>query len=374
MAEVGIMPPPEGVTPDFYSWTSLQTTLVILFGVTFAIATILLGLRLYTAFGIVKKLDWDILFVVAAWGMSLAFYIGTIIAVPAGFGRHLWDVTPTQLQGYYKVLSLLAITYIWPPSLTKLALLVLYLRLNPSKPFHICVYASGFLIATFTIVFTVLFLGPCDPLSVGSGVCLNNIAIAQAVLNIVSDVIIIVLPIPMIHGLHMPLKQKIAVGLLIGMGSAVIIVSIARVAYVRAMQMNPDVTWTQASTAVLSTLELNIGIMGNCLLRLKPLIQKHFPSWRSSAGNSGTPGSYGQSGNAVRTWGSSGIKANQAYKLESMERGNFRDGERDTGKDIYVVNDYRVEYETTGSGQTGPARTGSTESILAPERDSQRVV
>lgn len=60
MAEVGIMPPPEGVTPDFYSRTSLQNTLIILFGVAFALATISVILRLYTALGIVKKLDWDI--------------------------------------------------------------------------------------------------------------------------------------------------------------------------------------------------------------------------------------------------------------------------------------------------------------------------
>ncbi|KAI8957855.1 hypothetical protein F5Y11DRAFT_363263 [Daldinia sp. FL1419] len=372
MAEVGIMPPPEGVTPDFYSWTSLQTTLLILFIVTFAIATILLILRLYTAFGIVKKMDWDILFIIAAWGVSLAFYIGSIIAMPAGFGRHLWDVTPTQLLGYYKVLLLLAITYIWPPSLSKFALLVLYVRLNPSKPFRACVFLSGFFIFAYTVVFTVLFAGPCNPLSIGSGVCLNNIAIAQAVLNIVSDVIIIVLPIPMIHKLHLPLRQKVAVGFLIVLGSAVVIVSIARVAYVRAMVENPDVTWTQASAAVLSTLELNIGIMGNCISRLKPLVQKHLPSWGSSMGGSRTPGSHGQnqSGNIPRSWGTG--KGSQAYKLESMEHGRkFGDEERDANTDIYVVNDYRVEYDAKVPNQT---RTGSTESILAPERDSRRVV
>ncbi|KAI1658128.1 hypothetical protein F4813DRAFT_357434 [Daldinia decipiens] len=375
MAEVGIMPPPEGVTPDFHTQTSLQTTLIILFGVTFALATISVILRLYTALAIVKKLDWDILFIVAAWGTSLAFYIGTIIAIPAGFGRHIWDVTPTQLLGYYNVLLLLAITYIWPPSLTKLALLVLYIRLNPSKPFRACVYISGFLIFTFTVVFTILFAGPCNPLSVGSGVCLNNIAISQAVLNIVFDVVIIVLPIPMVHKLQLPLKQKAVIGFLIALGSAVVIVSIARVAYVRAMIANPDVTWTQASAAVLSTLELNIGIIGNCISRLKPMVQKHAPSWISSGSNSNAPGSYArnQGSNVPRSWGTS--KGNQGYKLESIDRGDKSgDAERGVDKDIYVINDYRVEYDTKESGQAKPVRTGSTESILAPERDARRVV
>ncbi|KAI2770757.1 hypothetical protein F4815DRAFT_504628 [Daldinia loculata] len=368
MAEVGIMPPPEGVTPDFYSRTSLQNTLIILFGVAFALATISVILRLYTALGIVKKLDWDILFIVAAWGTSLAFYIGAIIAMPAGFGRHLWDVTPTQLMGYYNILSFLALTYIWPPSLTKLALLVLYFRLNPSKPFRACVFVSGFLIFAYTIVFTVLFVGPCNPLSIGSGVCLNDVAISQAVLNIFFDVVIILLPIPMVHKLHLPLKQRAAIGFLIGLGSAVVIVSIARVAYVRAMIGDPDVTWTQASAAVLSTLELNIGIIGNCVSRLKPLIQKHAPSWVSSLGGSDAPGSYArnQSGNVPRSWGTG--KGNQGYKLESIDRGKKSvDGERDVDKDIYVIKDYSVEYDTKESSQPGPVRTGSTESILAPE-------
>ncbi|KAI0387006.1 hypothetical protein F5Y04DRAFT_275461 [Hypomontagnella monticulosa] len=374
MAEVGVIPPPEGVTPDFYSWTSLQTSLMTVFVITFVFATGFLALRLYTAFAIVKKLDWDIFFIVAAWGTSLAFFVGMIIAMPAGFGRHLWDVTPTQLLGYYNVLLLLAITYIWPPTLTKLAMLVLYLRINPSRPFHICVYIVGLLIIAYTVVFTVLFAAPCNPLSVGSGVCLNNIAISQAVLNILSDVALIILPIPMIYRLNMPLRQKIIIGILMGLGSAVIIASIARVAYVRAMIGNPDVTWTQASAAVLSSVELNIGIVCNSMARLKPFVRVHFPSWMRSFGSSGrledSDKSKSKSNNGPRSW--RGDKASHSYKLGSIEHGEgFPAGAQGNNKDIYITNNFQVDYDARVAT---PARTGSTESILAPERDSGRVV
>lgn len=60
MADVGIMPPPLGVTPDFYSWTYLQHTLIGVFAVTFLLATFFLALRLYTTIVIVRKLDWDV--------------------------------------------------------------------------------------------------------------------------------------------------------------------------------------------------------------------------------------------------------------------------------------------------------------------------
>jgi len=71
----------------------------------------------------------------------------------------------------------------------------------------------------YTITLSIFFGGPCKPLVIGSGVCLNSIAIAQAVLNVVTDAIIIVLPIPTIQPLNMPLKQRIQVGIILALGS-----------------------------------------------------------------------------------------------------------------------------------------------------------
>jgi hypothetical protein len=123
----------------------------------------------------------------------------------------------------YQLLLVLALTYIWPPTLTKLAILVLYWRINPSRIFRGCILGTAVMLLAYTITFTVLFGGPCNPLATGSGVCLNNIAIAQAVLNIVTDAIIIVLPIPTIHQLNMPMKQKIQVGVILALGSAYVL-------------------------------------------------------------------------------------------------------------------------------------------------------
>jgi hypothetical protein len=51
---------------------------------------------------------------------------------------------------------------------------------------------------------------------------LKHFAIVQAVFNISSDMLIIVLPIPMVMSLSLPPKQKIVLGLLIGMGTFVV--------------------------------------------------------------------------------------------------------------------------------------------------------
>ncbi|KAH8807407.1 hypothetical protein F5884DRAFT_341614 [Xylogone sp. PMI_703] len=352
MAEVGIMPPPAGVTPDFHSWTYVQHSVIGVFVSTFVIATIALVLRLYTAIILVRKVDWDIPFIILAWGTSLTFFIAMVIAMPSGFGRHLWDVTPTQLVGYFNLLLVLALTYIWPPTLTKLAMLALYVRINPSKLFQAGVWLTAIGIIAYTVVFTALFSGPCNPQSTGSGACLNNIAIAQAILNIVSDAAIIVLPIPTIHSLKMPLKQRLAIGILMGLGSAVVIASIARLAYVKAMVTNPDVTWTQASAAILSSLELNLGIICNSVSRMKPFVRKHFPSWASGFNSSGAP-DYSRS-----------KRNNGSYPLGSVERGErFGGVQRKDTANIHVTAEYQVDYE----GKSVRNATGSTESILRPD-------
>jgi hypothetical protein len=117
------------------------------------------------------------------------------------------------------------LTYLWPPTLTKLSILVLYWRISPNRSFRICIIILAVMLVGYTATFTVLFAGPCNPLlaTPESAICLNNIAVSQAVLNIVTDGLIIILPIPTIHSLNMPLKQRITVGMILGLGSAYVL-------------------------------------------------------------------------------------------------------------------------------------------------------
>jgi hypothetical protein len=142
--------------------------------------------------------------------------------MPAGFGRNMYEVSGLQLVGYLSRLLTLAHTYIWAPTLTKLSILILYWRISPSAVFRACIVAIGVVVVGYSITFSALFSGPCNPLlgTPESALCLNKIAVSQAVLNIVTDGMIILLPLPTIHALHMPLKQRITVGCILGLGSA----------------------------------------------------------------------------------------------------------------------------------------------------------
>lgn len=117
------------------------------------------------------------------------------------------------------MLLFLGISYFWPPTLVKLSLIVLYHRINPGRTYRLVLYAITLSCVVYTLIFTVVLAEPCNPLRAGTTTCLNNIALAQAILNISTDAVLIIMPIVTLWGLQMPRKQKVAVGLILVMGS-----------------------------------------------------------------------------------------------------------------------------------------------------------
>ncbi|KAM7188722.1 puromycin-sensitive aminopeptidase [Rhypophila sp. PSN 637] len=346
---VGVMPAPEGVTPDFFSRTSTQTTFIALFAIMWALASVGVVLRLYTRAFLVKNLGWDEPLLLASWIITFAFSIMSIKAMPAGFGRHMYEVSPEQLGAYLETLVVLALTYIWPPAITKLSILVLYWRISPEKYFRTAVAATAFVLLSSSAIITIIFLAPCDPMlgTPESAVCLNRVAVAQAVINIVTDVIIILLPIPTTYSLHMPLKQKISVGIVLALGSGACIASIGRVAYVRAMVDNPDFTFTQGSAALWSIVEMNLGVLCNCLAVMKPFIRRHMPYLMSASSGTGeTDPSYGKrSKSNGKSWGHS-------YQLHGIGSDKMDATDQDPGgsnptrhNDIVVDHQFTVEFD-----------------------------
>ncbi|POS81369.1 hypothetical protein DHEL01_v200250 [Diaporthe helianthi] len=286
MSKVGMMPVPGGETAEFDGFSELQTRILVVYIVTSALATFGLVLRFYTGACLSqRRLGLDAFLILASWAVYLASFVGMLSVFPCGFGKHLWSVTEEQLHCYMKKLLFLGVTYFWPPTLAKLSLIVLYHRLNPNLGFRVALYVIAF------IVTTSILSGPCNPLNVGSSTCLNNVALAQAVLNISTDGVLVLMPVKMLWGLNMPRKQKVAVGCILGLGSGAAIASCVRIAYVRAMINNPDVLYTQGSAAVWSAVEINIGILCNCLAMLKPFVRHHLHWLVSLVGSDGSPSS-----------------------------------------------------------------------------------
>jgi hypothetical protein len=108
----------------------------------------------------------------------------------------------------------------WSPTLSKLSILSVLWRISSVQQFRLGVYIVSGMLLIYTITFTGLLSGPCNPKNVGGGTCLNNLAISQVVLNIATDLSIIILPIPTLYKLQMPFRKKVVAGAIMSLGSA----------------------------------------------------------------------------------------------------------------------------------------------------------
>jgi hypothetical protein len=109
----------------------------------------------------------------------------------------------------------------------KLSLLLFYLRLSHLAWFRLCVYVSMVLVVGYNLALVFPLLFACTPfrrnwdVSVTEGRCIDRTAVymATAVLNMITDVLLLVLPVPMVVRLQMPPVQKVGLLGIFGVGS-----------------------------------------------------------------------------------------------------------------------------------------------------------
>lgn len=103
---------------------------------------------------------------------------------------------------------------------TKLSILLLYLKLlAPGMKLRWAVYGILAFIATYTVALELTLLFGCHPIlklyhHYLKGSCWINLiahALTQGVLNIVSDILVLIVPIPMVWSLQMSTKHKAGV-------------------------------------------------------------------------------------------------------------------------------------------------------------------
>ena len=108
-----------------------------------------------------------------------------------------------------------------------MSILSLYLRIFPEKHFRRQVYGTmGIMCLIYTITQPLIIL-QCIPVSASwlpneqHAKCLSveGVAMANAAVNLLTEIVILLLPLPMLKVLQLPLKQKIPLFGLFGMGT-----------------------------------------------------------------------------------------------------------------------------------------------------------
>lgn len=120
-----------------------------------------------------------------------------------------------------------SIVYVPCLGFAKLAILFLYKRLSPVRWFNYAIYIVMGIIVTYSLALGFALVFPCKPIAKNwnpfmEGKCIDKAAIylANAAINAATDVIMLLLPIPMIVKLHVSRFQKLGLFILFAFGSA----------------------------------------------------------------------------------------------------------------------------------------------------------
>ena len=103
--------------------------------------------------------------------------------------------------------------------------------------------------------------------------------LGNSIANILTDVIILALPVRMIWHLQTSRSQKALLTVVFGLGGFVVVVSSIRITFV--LEVGPDFTWDYTNPIIWSYIETGIAVVCACLPTLRPAAQSALRSLNS---------------------------------------------------------------------------------------------
>ncbi|KAL4819150.1 ribosomal protein L36e-domain-containing protein [Aspergillus spinulosporus] len=228
----------------------------------------------------------------------IAYAVITIEADKHGNGAHQETVAPSDLRQYAKLANASQILYAPLIFVTKLSIFLLYLRVFASAQRGMT-YLSIHLLIWFNLAFYLanffLKIFQCIPRakiwdSNTSGHCINiNIPIlVTAAINVVSDLLMLCLPIICVWRLQMSIRRKLGISAIFAAGIFGCFASIMRLEVSVRDRNTRDPTYDWYT-------EITCGILASCLPALPTFFRHFFGKARTMLSRSRTRGSSNRS-------------------------------------------------------------------------------
>lgn len=232
------------------------------------------------------------------------------------------------------------IIYVWAVGLPKVAILLFYLRVNPTRSFRYACSTVIFITFAYMFALTFALLFPCRPINklwepFIEGKCIdqNPIYLANVIINTIVDVLVLLLPIPMLIKLQVNTRTKILLFSIFSFCSVTVLISAVRIWATATILGDEDFTWNTAISDALAVCELNLTIVCGSVLTLRPFCRRHLPfliGMRRSRPTDGPPN--GPNG-VLNFDGPSGPKSKSGYltKVSGGRNGAFTPGSKRSG-------------------------------------------
>ncbi|PPJ57690.1 hypothetical protein CBER1_00166 [Cercospora berteroae] len=250
------------------------------------IAAIFLTIRIYTKIFLARRFGLDDAALLLSKTLSVVVQALIVYYKMQKIdGAHVWDLSVPNFKTITRITAICAILYIWTTALAKVSILMLYLRLSPEKWFKFSIYTTMAFVTSFTIATSLALVFACVPLArvwdptVTDGHCLNpgKVYLSMAGMNAATDVIMLILPMPLLNSLNLAFRQKMGIMLIFGVGSLTMITSLVRLALMIPLLKDVDVSWAIVTPGTWVCIEANLIIVCACLPTMRLFLRHFYP-------------------------------------------------------------------------------------------------
>ncbi|KAM0335545.1 hypothetical protein ACHAQA_000593 [Verticillium albo-atrum] len=211
------------------------------------------------------------------------------MVVHGGFGFHVQDIAmrfgPDVLTVFFKCIMVFALLWNATTCFTKLSVLLMYMSIFPVRRVILPCRILGVFIILWNIGGILGGVLVCRPFAMNwdqtipGGKCGNQpmYYMALGIINILVEVTMLALPLPVLYKLQMPMRKKIVIISMFSVGFATCAITIYRQATLPDLQF-ANMTHSGVVATLLSGLEPSVALALACVPFLRPLFGSAFES------------------------------------------------------------------------------------------------
>ncbi|KAI2623127.1 hypothetical protein GGR54DRAFT_37667 [Hypoxylon sp. NC1633] len=272
-----------------------------------ALTWLSVALRSFVRARLTNGFQWDDWIMLVAQANFTVSCVLIIVGVSDGLGRH--DKSLDQFHEIQALMyqALATATYVLNMWLIKLSIGIFLLRLATLKRYKYTLYVSLVIVTIWSLVLFFWNIFQCNPVAAQwdytilqkdpTSHCVSadevvNAAYALSVMNIFSDWLYALLPIPMLWKVKMTTQTKMTVVAVLGMGVFASVATLVRLKFLADLTDMADILHAGTDAMVWTLIEPGVAIVASSLVTIRPLLRLWKIRGFGSTGQSRPTGQY----------------------------------------------------------------------------------
>ncbi|CAG7918512.1 unnamed protein product [Penicillium olsonii] len=314
---------------------ALRRSVTITLCFAFILSTLAVVLRIVARKMTGSRLLLDDYLILVALFFKYSCSSGVAILMFNGLGSHITMIPAKNALVYLQVGYSNNFVYTGCIAFIKFSILALYKRLFAIRSMNLAVNAMFGFVCLWVVGVYVAGALICIPASkfwdpTVEGACLDPYKFYYGIQvpNILSDLILLIMPMHVVWTLPIPKSQKALLCGVFLVGGLTLVFSVFRLqAMIRLADLGPDITYNQVPVVVWTCVEAAVGITAACLPNLRPLFKLgHRNFWSNVRPSSNSSGNTLVEPETIRSNLSSQKKPLGSYTDEgSVEVGQYKE-------------------------------------------------